>query len=259
LDTHLDWLERTNTRHLFGYPGSLYYLAVRASNTGLDLRLTSAVTWGDTVYPHYRKAIETTFQTRLYDTYGCAEGMQIAAQCGQDATYHIHSLDVVVEYLDENMAPVEPGEPGNIVVTRLHPGPMPLIRYRIGDVGTGGGERTCPCGRGFELMESILGRETDVILTPAGNRLIVHFFTGIMEHYSEIGTYQVVQETPDALLIRIVPGQGYTDSVGQDVVRRLREAGAADMSIRVEPVEEIPLPPTGKRRFVISKSGESEP
>jgi phenylacetate-CoA ligase len=256
LDRHLDWLEHTKARHLWGYPGSLYCLALRAHATGRDLRLTSAVTWGDTVYSHYRKAIETTFHTRLFDTYGSAEGMQIAAQCGQGTAYHIHSLDVVVEYLDDNMAPVKPGEPGNIVVTRLHPGPMPLIRYRIGDVGTGGGERVCPCGRGFELMESIHGRETDIIVTPTGNRLIVHFFTGIMEHYTGIKTFQVVQETPDALLIRIVPGRGYSDSVGQDVIRRLREAGAEGMSIKVELVDEIPLPPTGKRRFLITEVGK---
>ena len=144
LDRELDWLRRTKTRHLWGYPGGLYHLALRADVTGCELHLASAVTWGDTVYPHYRDAIETTFHTRLFDTYGCAEGMQIAAQCGHGAAYHVHSLDVVVEYLDDNMTPVQPGKAGNIVVTRLHPGPMPLIRYRIGDVGISGGTRNLP-------------------------------------------------------------------------------------------------------------------
>lgn len=256
LDRHLDWLERTKTQYLFGYPGSLYHLALRARTTGRDLTLASVATWGDTVYPQYRKAIETTFNTRLFDTYGCGEGMQIAAQCGHGASYHVHSLDVVVEYLDDSMAPVRPGEPGNVVVTRLHPGPMPLIRYRIGDMGIGGGERTCPCGRGFELMDSILGREADLIVTPSGNRLIVHFFTGILEHYSEVETFQIVQENREALLVRIVPGGGYSESVGRDIIRRLHQAGAADMSIRIQPVDEIPFSPTGKRRFVISRLGQ---
>jgi phenylacetate-CoA ligase len=256
LDRHLEWLSRTKTRHLWGYPQSLYCLALRAQATGCDISLSSAVTWGDSVYPHYRRAIESAFDTRLFDTYGCAEGMQIAAQCGQDHAYHVHALDVIVEYLDDNMVPVVPGEPGNIVVTRLHPGPMPLIRYRVGDVGTGGGERACSCGRGFELMESIHGREADIITTPTGNRLIVHFFTGILEHYPEIETFQVVQETQDALVVRIVPREGYSDRVGRDLRQRLQEAGAADMSISIEPVEDVPLPPTGKRRFVISRLGK---
>jgi phenylacetate-CoA ligase len=253
LDRHLDWLERTRTRHLWGYPGSLYHLALRAKATGRDLRLVSAITWGDTVYAHYREAIEAAFHTRLFDTYGCAEGMQIAAQCAEGSAYHVHALDVIVEYLDDDMIPVKPGERGNIVVTRLHPGPMPLIRYRIGDVGISGGDRSCSCGRGFELMESIVGRETDVILTPSGNRLIVHFFTGIMEHYPQVRVFQVVQEAPDSLLIRIVPGEGYSESVGHEFVGKLRQAGAADMTIRVQPVDEVPLAPTGKRRFIISR------
>ena len=101
-------------------------------------------------------------------------------------------------------------------------------------------------------MESILGREADVIVTPTGNRLIVEFFTGIMKHYAEIETYQVVQDAPGSLLVRIVPGNGYCDSVGHDVIRKLKQAGAADMSVRVEPVDQIPLLPTGKRRFVVS-------
>lgn len=254
LDKHLDWMQRTKTRHLFGYPGSLYHLALRAKETGRHIDLDSAVAWGDTVYAHYREAIESVFRTRLFDTYGCSEGMQIAAQCGEGATYHVHSLDVIVEYLDDDMIPVRPGESGNIVVTRLHPGPMPLIRYRIGDVAVSGGGRRCACGRGFELMEAIVGRETDVILTPSGNRLIVHFFTGIMEHYPEVRLYQVVQEAHDALLVRIVPGEGYSDLVARDLVDKLKQSGAGDMSIRVLAVDEIPLAATGKRRFIIGRS-----
>jgi phenylacetate-CoA ligase len=257
LDGHLDWLRRTKTKHLWGYPTGLYYLALRARDTGRELHLTSAVSWGDTVHKHYREAIEKTFHTRLFDTYGCCEGMHIAAQCGQGTAYHVHSLDVVVEYLDDEMVPVEPGKAGNIVVTRLHPGPMPFIRYRIGDVGVGGGGRRCPCGRGFELMDSISGREADVITTPTGNRLTVSFFTGLLEHYREVEMYQVVQESRASLVLRIVPGTAYRDSVGDDMVRRLQRGGAGDMSISIERVDEMPLPPTGKRRFIISKLTEA--
>ena len=256
LDMHLDWLERTGTRHLWGYPGSLYQLALRAMSTGRELSLGSIVTWGDTVYPQHRECIEKTFGTRLFDTYGCGEGMQIAAQCRHGSVYHVHSLDVVVEYLDDDLLPVRSGEPGNIVVTRLHPGPMPLIRYRIGDRGTGMGELSCACGRGFELMEALHGRETDIVVTPAGNRLIVHFFTGIIEHFPEVSAFQVIQEKRDSLLIRIVPGKGYSDLVGRDVVHALQQAGAADMAINLDLVREIPVPPTGKRRFVISRIKE---
>ena len=118
--------------------------------------LRGVVTWGDTLHPHYREAIERAFLRAVLDTYGIGEGMQIASQCERRSLYHIHTLDVVVECVDGEGRPLPPGEPGQLLVTRLHPGPMPLIRYRVGDLGVMS-ERHCPCGRGFLVWKSILG------------------------------------------------------------------------------------------------------
>ncbi|MBK8023622.1 MAG: phenylacetate--CoA ligase family protein [Chloroflexi bacterium] len=209
LDEVLDYMDSQEIRYLFGYPGSLYYLAERAAERGWTQSLVGAATWGDNLYPHYRQAIESTFKTRVTDTYGIGEGMQIAAQCGHGMTYHIFSTDVIVEFLDDADQPVPVGQSGNVVLTRLHPGPWPLIRYKVGDVAIPGGWRRCPCGRGFEVLESLQGRDTDVIVTPSGNRLIVHFFTGILEYFPEVDTFQVIQDEPGVVRLLVVPAQGY--------------------------------------------------
>jgi phenylacetate-CoA ligase len=253
LDVALDLLERYRIEHLWGYPGSLYCLAQRAQKRGWNRSLRSAVTWGDNLYSHYRQTIERAFGTRVFDTYGCGEGMQVAAQCGTGNTYHVHTPDVVVECLDDDGHPVGPGQLGNLILTRLHPGPMPLIRYQVGDVGVMGGTRICECGRGYEIMESIQGRDTDMVMTPSGNRLIVHFFTGVLEHFPEIDSFQVVQEHIDSIVVRVVPAAGFSKDTAATMVRRLQEKGALDLDIDVEVVTEIPLPPSGKRRFVLSK------
>ena len=150
-DAHLDdtlaLMERDRIRHLWGYPGSLYFLAQRALERGWNRPLQSVVTWGDSLYPRYRAAIERAFRVRVFDTYGCGEGIQIAAQCGHASHYHIFTPDVVVEFLDDEGAPAARGVTANLIVTRLWPGPMPLIRYRIGDLGVVGPEETCLCGR----------------------------------------------------------------------------------------------------------------
>lgn len=254
-DAHLDEIlkeiVRNKLKHLWGYPGSLYYLARRAEEVGLNHSLDSIVSWGDSLYPHYRNTIKDVFQTKVFDTYGCAEGIQIAAQC-EYGNYHLHALDAVVEFLDEEGQPVKAGEVGNIVVTRLHPGPMPLVRYAIGDIGVPSDEESCPCGRGFPLMRSIQGRNAEVVTTPSGNRLIVHFFTGVMEHFAEIDSFQVIQMQPDQILVRIVPGSRKTSNLKDRVISALKEKGAADLDIQVDFIDQIPLPPTGKHRFVIS-------
>jgi phenylacetate-CoA ligase len=257
LDRHLAAIEKKHIRLIGGYPGSIYHLARRAAEQGWSQPIRSVVTWGDNLYDHYRATIEQVFQAPVFDTYGCAEGIQVSAQCEQ-GNYHIHNLDVIVEYLDGDDQPVPPGESGQLVLTRLHPGPMPLIRYRVGDVGVSAGQRICACGRGFELMESIAGRDTDIIVTPAGNRLIVHFFTGIIEHYREVKSFQVVQHEPGSILLRIAPAAGYTPEIGERIVEQLQEKGA-DCAIQIELVEDIPLTSGGKRRFVISELDGSSP
>ena len=258
LDESLNLIDRCRIQHVWGYPGSLYYLASRALETGWNRPLRSIVTWGDNLYPTYRKIIETAFGTRVSDTYGCGEGMQIAAQCGYHDGYHVHSLDVIAEFLDDDGLSVLPGQPGNIVVSRLHPGPMPLIRYRIGDVGIAGNGGRCSCGRSFDLMESIQGRETDVVRTPTGNRLIVHFFTGVLEHFAEIEAFQVVQESIDTMVLRIVPTKQFSWESRKRIVSALQARGATDINIDIELVDEIPLTPGGKRRFIISKIVNSQ-
>jgi phenylacetate-CoA ligase len=256
LDQTLETLERHRIRFAFGYPGSLYVLAQRARETGWNLPLT-AVTWGDMLYPHYRREIEAAFGTRVHDTYGLGEGVQIAAQCGHDGSYHLHMLDAVVDLLDAKGRPVDSGATGEVVVTRLHPGPMPLIRYRVGDLAAAADQGpTCGCGRRWERLGGIQGRDTDMVVTPSGNRLIVHFFTGILEHFPEIDSFQVVQEEASAILLRVVPRPDFSAEVTGRVIRALRDKGA-DLEIEVQTVSEIPLPPTGKRRFVVSPYARS--
>lgn len=251
LDSILAAIDQKCLRYIWGYPGSIYYLAKRANDQGWNQPMCAISTWGDSLYPAYRTVIEKTFKCQVFDTYGCAEGFQVAAQC-EFGNYHLHALDVIVEYLDENNQPVPEGETGNLVITRLHPGPMPLIRYQVGDLGVSGLLQTCPCGRGFPLMQSIQGRNADVVTTPSGNRLIVHFFTGILEHFREIDSFQVEQVQADRILLRIIPNSEMTQELIETIIQAIQDRGAQELSVQVELVKSIPLSTAGKHKFVIN-------
>jgi phenylacetate-CoA ligase len=250
LDRALLMLDGKKIRHLWGYPMSIRAIAERASSKGWNQPLKSVVVWGDKLDSGSRTLIENAFQCRVFDTYGCGEGFQIAAQCGCSGLYHTHDFDVVVEFADESGEPVQFGSHGELLVTRLHPGPMPFIRYRVGDLGIEGDQNQCPCGRELRTMTEVLGRSPDRVVTPDGNHLIVHFFTGIFEHVREILQFQVVQDEQDHLLIKIVPAAGYSDDVERFVVKRLKAIGAESMRIDFKIVKKIPLTESGKRRFV---------
>lgn len=259
LDEYLELLDRKKLRYLMGYPGSIYFLASRAGKTGFNLKMDGIVTWGDNLYAHYRETIEKEFGCKVTDSYGCGEGIQVAAQCGMNkGEYHIFMPHVAVEIVDNEGNPVKDGDLGNILLTRLDPGAMPLIRYKVGDVGRKSNLSSCPCGRGLELLASVDGRESDVILTPRGNRLIVHFFTGIFEYYPSIHTFRVVQDTNGAVTVQIVPYPTFESAHWEKIKQEIFDKGDPDLDLRLEIVEEKTLAQERKRRFVISHFQRSD-
>jgi phenylacetate-CoA ligase len=237
-----------------GYPGSIYFLARRALQKGFNQRLKGIVCWGDNLYQHYRKEIEKAFGCRVTDTYGCGEGIQVAAQCGEGkGVYHVFMPHVIVEVVDEMGTPVPDGEQGHILLTRLTAGAMPLIRYRVGDLGRVGEKTSCPCGRGLETLVAIDGRDTDVIITPRGNRLIVHFFTGIFEYYPSIDTFKITQKHPDSIQVEIVPGGDFQLAHWEEIKKEILLKGDPDLKIEMELVSSIQIESSNKRRFVVSR------
>lgn len=253
LDKYLDIIERKNIKFLMGYPGSILALADRAGRIGFNSKMNGITTWGDNLFEHYRKKIELQFQCRVTDTYGCGEGIQVAAQCPEGyGHYHIFMPHVIVEIVDDYGQPVKRGENGNILLTRLEPGAMPLIRYKVGDIGRMSTVEQCECGRGFDILEKIEGRDSDIIHTPNGNKLIVHFFTGIFEYYPEIRQFCVYQHKIEEIEVQIVPqgevGQQTLDNIRDEII----EKGDRALIVNFKIVNKIEDRKTGKRRFVIS-------
>ncbi len=252
MDSALNEIENQQIHFVHGYAGSLYRLASRALETKREIKLRAVSSWGDNLYAHYRRSLEKAFQTKVYDSYGCAEGITVAAQCGHENNYHLYSPFVLVEVVDDSGQPLPPGQSGHLLLTRLQAGAMPLIRYRVEDRGMLGDHRECPCGRRSPLMLQIEGRDTDIVMTRSGNHLIVHFFTGIFEYFHEIKNFQVVQRRPGHITIYLVPSKEITSAALQKMQNTLYEAGA-DLEMEFEVVTEIPCAKSGKRRFVINE------
>ena len=259
LDRYLSVIEELRLRYVMGYPGSIFFLARRARQLGFNHRLRGIVCWGDNLYRHYRQEMENAFGCQATDTYGCGEGIQVAAQCGGgDGAYHVFMPHVIVEVVNDDGIPVPAGQAGTILLTRLDAGAMPLIRYNVGDIGRMGQLVCCSCGRGFETMAAIDGRDTDVIVTPRGNRLIVHFFTGIFEYFPSIDTFRITQDRPDAIRVEIAPRSDFKLEHWDQIKREILEKGDPDLKIDMTLVPDIGLESSNKRRFVISRLGTSK-
>jgi phenylacetate-CoA ligase len=145
-------------------------------------------------------------------------------------------------------------ERGPLLVTGLANYATPLLRYRVGDVGTRA-KTPCPCGRPGDVFLDVDGRIEDYVMTPDGRLVgrLDHIFKGQLD----IAEAQVVQETKDAIQVRIVRRQTWSAASERSLMKEIRlRLGDA---IRVELVytDAIPRESNGKFRAVKSAVGRS--
>jgi phenylacetate-CoA ligase len=107
---------------------------------------------------------------RAYEHYGLTEmmGPGVAFNCDH-YRLHINEDHVYPEIVDPvTLAPLPPGEKGELVFTALQRKAMPLIRYRTRDICTLRKE-TCECGRTLVVMDKVLGRTDDMMIISGVN------------------------------------------------------------------------------------------
>lgn len=163
------------------------------------------MTSAEVLEPADRQLIEEVFGCPVFNRYGCREVGVIASECPAHQGLHIAAEGLLVEIVQGN-DPVRPGESGAILVTDLLNLGMPLIRYRIGDMGTWE-EGQCPCGRGLPRLREVSGRVTD-FLVGADGRLVsgVYLATYVVARRTSLGQVQILQEEPGRVRYRIKPG-----------------------------------------------------
>ncbi|MGI9191963.1 MAG: hypothetical protein ACR2IL_07560 [Chitinophagaceae bacterium] len=236
-----------------GYASSLYVFAGLAEDTQKPGNISAAISWGDKMFDHYRKKISEELGCKVYETYGAAEGLMIGAQ--KDLEYlYIMTPCVYLEILDDAGNPVADGEIGHVVVTSLTAHTMPLIRYKLGDLAIKLPKEKYPAQRDLHLplLQKVVGRETDIVITPSGKKLIVHSFTGVFEYYSEVRQFCVVQDHVNGVRIDYVKDVNFYPEVLEKIDAHLRRFITEPFEITYHEVNEIPPTKSGKPQIIIS-------
>jgi len=249
-----DQLNGTKKYYLSGYASSLNVIAEFAIKNKYSIQLKSVISLGDKLFSHYRENITKAFHCNVFDTYGSAEGFLVAAQSDLEYLY-ILSPQTYIEILDDNNNPVPDGEMGYIVATRLDGFAMPLIRYKIGDLGIMLPKNKYPKNRkyNFPLLQQIVGRETDVVKTKSGKTLVVHSFTGVFEYISEIKQFKIIQKTLEGIIIEYIPSKSFSLETLKKITFELQKY-LKDESFKIEykEVENILTTASGKPQIIES-------
>ena len=243
-------LERFAPQQVVGYPTAIYLMAAFVNAVGIRaIRPSGVFTASETLLPHQRQVIESAFGCPVFDLYGQAELCGMIMQC-DGGNYHVQEGYGVIEILKPGGRPALPGETGEMICTGLNNMAMPFIRYRTGDTAIPKAG-ACPCGRSGALVECIVGRIEDIIVTPDGRFLSRLDF--VFKELPEVREAQLVQEARDRVRIRLVTSSAFTPAHAERIAANFRERAGNEIKIEFEMLDQIPRLPNGKFRFVVSK------
>ncbi|MBD3179259.1 MAG: hypothetical protein GF417_06500 [Candidatus Latescibacteria bacterium] len=253
---YLGIIRKCRSRFLESYVTVVYELARVIDEKRLEPpKLDGIVIGAERLFDFQRDLIEKSFNCPVYNRYGSTEFSNIASECDRREGLHINSDCLWVEVVDEDDRPVV-GKPGQIVVTDLHNYAMPLIRYRTGDVGVMSAKR-CSCGRNFPMLEDVMGRASDTLVTEDGRKMHDMFFLWKLSRVPGIDRFQVVQDSLNHIYVNIVhDGSVEPESTSQGVKEALEELAEFNISIDTCYVDDIPVSRMGKTSFFRSDIGK---
>lgn len=252
LGEYVEAIHRVPAAYVVGYPSSLHLVGRAMLGAGRPLpvgRLRAVFAAAESLLAFQREIIEEAFGAPVFDRYGTAEIAVSMTQCPQ------RNLHVDMEFGIVEVEVQEEGdgwERGPLIVTGLANEAMPLLRYRIGDVGTRL-TQPCSCGRAGDVFLAVDGRIEDYVVTPDGRRI------GRLDHIFKdlrcVAEAQIVQETPAAIELRLVPSESWEATSEAAVLGEVRSRLGEEIRVDIQLVREIPREANGKFRAVKSSVG----
>ena len=250
--TYVEIIKRHGVKALVGYPSSLYSVAKTCLDRKISLKLGAVLSTSEVLMPPYREAISQAFGCDVFDFYGSAERVCYIFTC-EHGRYHIQP-----EYGLTELIPVEGEQEGccRVVATGFWSTAMPLVRYDTGDRVIRSQEESCPCGRAFPMVERIIGRQGDTIVTPSGRQLGTSLVTHMVyvicgaDHFLES---QVIQDAPDHITIAYVPDGQCTPEELARFEERLQKNLPHDLRCSLKEVDAVERTRSGKIKPIVSK------
>lgn len=251
LPYYIDALLNFQPKMIHGYPSSIYIIATYLLKHKIfDIRPKAIFCASETLLTHQRRVIEKAFGCKVFNWYGNTEMVSHIVEC-EYGNLHIQPFHSFTEILDSNGYPIKSNIEGFIVGTNFDNFAMPLIRYKVGDIAIMSKDTyRCSCGRSFPIINDLVGRVEDYVITPEGK------FVGRLDHIfkSDVNVIeaQIIQEDIYTLKIKIVKDKSFTKDDEKVILNNLKQRIGENMKVVFEYVEQIPREPNGKFKFVVS-------
>ncbi len=233
---------------LQAYSTPLTILAEYMLQNKVTLSIPGVNATAEPLYDHQRKIIERAFNTKVFNWYGARELGHVATECKAHNGLHINSWGILLETV-ANGEPVWDTQ-GDFVVTELYNDAMPLIRYRIGDLGVLT-LKPCSCGFATPRITEILGRVGDVFRKRDGTQIPgISFADRVITESRSISQLQVIQKDFEIIELVIVKGAEYDFKTIDELKATISSYLKLEPQFNITFVDSIPREASGKIRFI---------
>jgi phenylacetate-CoA ligase len=249
-------LEKLQPSMILGYANALElyanYLLEQEPNH--KIKIDGIVSSAETLTEEKRSTIEKAFGCKVLNRYGSREVGLIASECKSQNGLHINAENILLELVDDKGHAVSKGN-GDILITDYWNFGMPLIRYKLGDVGTVS-ETNCDCGRTLPLLGSVAGRSGDFFVNQEGGKIHGEYFTHLFYELPQVKQFQMIQESLELVNLIIVETSEQSDKRYLDpVISKTQEMLGSNVQVDIQYAQQIKPTSTGKLLFTISKVG----
>jgi phenylacetate-CoA ligase len=253
LDAKIAHLSRQRPRYVYGYPSAIHEIARRVLERGRQVlhgwRPYVVVTTAELLFDDQRRDIASAFDCPVANEYGASELTVLAFSCPEGGL-HLSDETLVTEFEPSGLT-IDGKLAFRFVFTDLVNRSMPLIRYRIGDLGRPV-DGPCSCGRGLTRIEILGGREVDVLVTPDGRRIHGSIFSYLGKSILIAGgvrRFRAIQTAPDHLEIQIEKGESFRPECLQAMQNEIHARTGRGLQVVFEKVSELKPEPSGKLRY----------
>lgn len=247
---YIDNLNKFRPKFMVGFPSSVAQIAKIAKELGISYNhsVNCFFPTAETLLENDVMEITKFFNCDIKNQYASSEGAPFITEC-KAGNLHYEMLTGVIEVVDENLNPTEEGE---ILVTSFTTYGTPLIRYKIGDrIKFGSKKIKCPCGQETPIIQNILGRPTDYILSKDGVKINLGNISNCTKGVKGIIQFQIVQNSRNLVNVLVVPGKDFSSKEKSVFHKNLKKTLGNSMEIIIHEVDLIPQEKSGKYKIIV--------
>jgi phenylacetate-CoA ligase len=250
---------------LYVNPSAVVIFTRFAEENNLDmsmLEIKGIISTSEILHGFQREYLESVYECPVMNEYGASEVGIVAKECPK-RNMHLAAENVIVEIVNDGEL-VGPNDFGEIVVTNLNNRILPMVRYKVGDVGRLI-EGDCDCGVKLPLFDVTIGRDCDTIILEDRELPGGVFFSILGKELTKfldggLGCYKIYQKDLRNFLFQAVLRRKDLEQKLKDRTREIvRETLGENVSFEFEFVDHIPRESSGKLRYFVSEVFKDSP